>query len=100
MEGIKIPRNVLNEKTKYPIDFIISFNVEIRQLPYAIAGGSLGSFILLCSRYPFILRSTFATIMFSIFIFLSNVKIQGEYLENNVLSFCNYIKFKYLRGKI
>ena len=42
-----IPRNVINKQDTLPVDFIIKFELELRQIPYFIVGGGITTFAIM-----------------------------------------------------
>lgn len=88
--SILIPRNVLNDHDKFPVDFFIKFNISTRQIPYILVGGAIATSVAMFA--PLALMPKVAISMFSMGmnVAMSDIKIEGEYFEDLLFKSIKY----------
>ena len=89
-----IPRNVINKGDIFPIDFIVHFNVEIRQLPYIILGGCLSAVVVNKVAIGIIGKIVSPIFIIGSTCIISKIKIEGQYLEQILMDIFKLTMFR------
>lgn len=92
-----IPRNVINKNDTLPLDFIIHFELELRQIPYFLVGGVITVFAIINPVLQIQYKAAISVIAIGANSCLSMFKVEGQPLEIVLL---NYLKFNNDKSKM
>lgn len=95
-----IPRNVLYKDDTFPVDFVIHFELEKRQIPYILVGGTIAIITFTNPTLKILYRIAIPLASLGSTSILSIVKVEGQHLENLLYNLVKYYGCKIKLKKI